>query len=75
MAKGDCGRVRTIAVFQLEVEGPVGCNVPCHFHHLGGDLAEEGISSIAQRFDFLLEVGNRFSHNSEPRESGRKKYG
>jgi hypothetical protein len=67
MAQGDCGGMRTIAVFQFEVKRAVGYNVLCHFHHLGGVLAEEGTSSIAQRLDFLLEVGNRFSNNSEPR--------
>jgi hypothetical protein len=34
--------VRTIAVFQFEVERAVGYSVLCHFHHLGGVLAEEG---------------------------------
>jgi hypothetical protein len=37
MAYWDCGRVRTIAVFQFEVERTVGYSVPCHF------ITSEGI--------------------------------
>jgi hypothetical protein len=61
-------------VFQLEVEGAVGCNVPCHFHYLGGDLAEEGISSIAQRFDFFFcwRLGIAFRTTQSRARAGAK---